>query len=168
LPGDIKKKYGGLANLKIIEKIIPWEQLEEEWATADIFVMPTRITPYQVILDAMSYELPIVTLDVFANGELVQDGRTGFLVEDSRKAAYQKFVFRPTPYTRMTEALEKVNVAVVRRLIDKIALLVDNPSLRRQMGKSGRWEVEHGKFSLRRRNEALKAAFDEALFGCGS
>jgi hypothetical protein len=31
------------------------------------------------------------------------------------------------------------------------------------MGKAGRWEIEHGRFSIKRRNEQLKRIFDEAM-----
>jgi hypothetical protein len=30
------------------------------------------------------------------------------------------------------------------------------------MGQAGRWEVEHGRFSIKNRNEKLKRIFDEA------
>jgi glycosyltransferase involved in cell wall biosynthesis len=54
---------------------------------------------------------------------------------------------------------------VVAELVDKISILIENGTMRRQMGKAGRWEIEHGEFSIERRNEVLKRAFDEAIGG---
>ena len=47
---------------------------------ADIFLYPTNVTPANVFLDAMSYELPIVTTDVWGNQEIVADGKIGVIV----------------------------------------------------------------------------------------
>jgi len=49
--------------------------------------------------------------------------------------------------------------------VEKTSSIIENPELRRQTGKAGRWEVEHGKFSIERRNEKLKRIFDEATAG---
>ena len=46
----------------------------------------------------------------------------------------------------------------------KTSLLIENPDLRRKMGKAARWEVDHGRFSTEKRNERLKRIFDEATF----
>jgi hypothetical protein len=39
---------------------------------------------------------------------------------------------------------------------------IENPELRRRLGLQARREVEEGKFSMKRRNEALKRVLDEA------
>jgi glycosyltransferase involved in cell wall biosynthesis len=51
---------------------------------------------------------------------------------------------------------------MVEELEAKLNLLIENDELRRRMARAARWEVEHGKFSLQRRNEKLKRIFDEA------
>ena len=164
MPADIKRKYSSLPNLRIIDKVIPWEELEHEWTTADIFIMPTHITPYQSILDAMSYELPVVTIDVFANAEQVQDGKTGFVVAASKAIPYEKLHLEGClPLPSFIKAIARVDPEVVRQLADRVSLLIENEELRRQMGRAGRWEIENGKFSINRRNEQLKRIFDEAI-----
>ena len=78
MPQDMKKKYSQIRNLRVIDNIIPWEQLEQEFKSADIFLLPAHNTPWLAFLDAMSYQLPIITIDAWANSEIVEDGKTGF------------------------------------------------------------------------------------------
>lgn len=159
---ELKNKCSQLSNIKIIDKPIPWAELEQEWKSADIFVQPAHITPAVAFLDAMSYELPIVTTDAWANPEIVDDGRTGFLVPKSDVAQYiDNFVvhFDSPEYERVVKTIDPKMVAAI---VDKISILVENEDLRRSMGKAGRWEIEHGKFSIEKRNEKLKKIFDEA------
>jgi glycosyltransferase involved in cell wall biosynthesis len=164
VPDHRKAKYQGLPGLRFIEKIIPYEQLEEEFKTADIFILPAHNTPFMVYLEAMSYELPVITTDLYANPEYVADGRTGLLVRPFDKRRYHiDYSLPPELSTRAFKAVRDLYPEVVQDLVDKTSLLIDNPTLRRQMGKAGRWEIEHGKFSIRRRNEQLKRIFDEAI-----
>ena len=159
---SLKSKYSKLSNIKIIDRLIPWAELEQEWKTADIFVQPTHITPAVVFLDAMSYELPIVTTDVWANPEMVEDGRTGFLVPRSGVARYidGSIVHLNSPeYKKVVTTLDP---KMVQALVDKISILIENEEMRRRMGKAARWEIEYGKFSIEKRNEKLKKIFDEA------
>jgi glycosyltransferase involved in cell wall biosynthesis len=57
------------------------QQLEELYADASLFVLPTQFEAYgQVVVEAMGHALPCVTTDVGALPELVDDGKTGVLV----------------------------------------------------------------------------------------
>jgi glycosyltransferase involved in cell wall biosynthesis len=57
------------------------EMLEELYSRADIFVFPSLWESFgMVLVEAMSYSLPIVATDVGAIPYLVKDGQNGFLV----------------------------------------------------------------------------------------
>lgn len=163
VPKNIKDRCAQAGNIRIIDEVIPWEELEQEFRTADIFLLPAHHTPSMAFLDAMSYELPVVTIDSWANSEIVEDGKTGFVVGQPDRFQLPVGDFLPdrraTPVKRGTRV---VNQQTVEELADKTSLLIENPELRRQMGKAGRWEVEQGKFSIMRRNEKLKRILDEA------
>ncbi len=169
IPQQIKDKYAGLDNLRLIEGIIPWEQLEEEFKSADIFLFPSHSTPGLAILDAMSYELPVVTTDVWANPEMVEDGKTGFVIRKSERVPYYTESFIPNwdyhSGSKFMKSIETTDPKVVEELVDKTSLLVENKELRKRMGRAGREEIENGKFSLEKRNERLKRIFDEAVGG---
>lgn len=162
VPQAVKQRSANLEGLRIIDQTVPWEMLEQEFMSADIFLFPSHITPGMAILDAMSYELPVVTIDAYANSELVQDGETGFVVAKSDRIPYDEFYFHLSCRGQFRQAIGKIDDTVVQRLVDRMGFLIENPDLRRQMGRAGRWEVEHGKFSIEKRNEKLKRILDEA------
>ena len=159
---EVKDYCRRIENIRLIDAPLSWQELEKEWKAADIFVLPTHVTPYLVFLDAMSYELPIVTTDVWANHEIVEDGRTGFLVPKSEVAQYIDDYGIHVHSREFKEVVNTLSPVMVTALIDKIGILIENKELRRKMGKAARWEVEQGKFSARRRNEKLERIFDEA------
>ena len=162
VPSDIKKKYGNRSDIKIIDWMMRWEELEQEFKSADIFILPVHNTPYSVFLDAMSYELPIVTIDAWANPEVVGDGKTGLLAKRSEKIPYYTENFIPNFGTpQFKKAISSPDPKVVQALVEKTGILIETPELRRRLGKTGKWEIEHGKFSIERRNEELKRVFDE-------
>jgi len=168
LPNHIRSKYAGLNNLKMVEDILPWQLLEQEFKQADIFIFPSHLLQNTVVLDAMSYELPVVTTEIGAtNGEYVEDGVTGFVVASSERVPYFLGNFILTSETihrsRLIKATRSVEPKVVDELAAKTSLLIESPDLRRKVGKAARWEVDHGRFSVGRRNDRLKKIFDEAL-----
>jgi len=147
--------------------MIPWEQLDQEFKTADIFLFPSHSTPGLAILDAMSYELPVVTTDVWANPEMVEDGKTGFVINRSAKIQYYSENFIPNwshyPTSKFMKTIKATDPAVVKELVEKTSVLIEDEGLRRSMGKAGREKIEEGKFSISKRHEKLKKIFDEAL-----
>jgi len=82
--GDFCAKRG----IRNIASILSPSQLAIEFQRADIFLFPSHQTPGSVILDAMSYGLPVVTTNVWSNDEMVRDGETGLLIRASRHATY--------------------------------------------------------------------------------
>jgi glycosyltransferase involved in cell wall biosynthesis len=164
MPQSLKRKLVQLSRVKVIDKPIPWSELEKEWLSADIFVLPNHVnTPAQIFFDAMSYGLPVVTTDTWANSEIVENGKTGFLIHNPRSANFQEGPILHLTHPKYTEEIMKgPEPRVVEGIIEAISTLIENSKLRKEMGKAARWEIEHGKFSLKKRNEKLKKILDEA------
>jgi glycosyltransferase involved in cell wall biosynthesis len=117
------------------------------------------------MLEAMSYELPLVTIDSWANAEYVEDGKTGLVAPRSKKVShYYADTFQPNFLApQFTKAMRVSDPEAVAELAKRVSTLIENPELRRRLGKAGRWEVENGKFSLARMNEKLKRIFDGVM-----
>lgn len=165
LPKYIKERYSQQPGITIYDEVIPWTQLEAEFKSADIFVYPTNVTPSIVFLDAMSYELPIVTTDIWGNPEIIADGQTGLLVHHPLAAKYTDGFVVHFDSLEFKKAISAPPPGLIDATVVSLGLLIDNPELRRKMGKAGRWEVEAGKFSIEKRNDNLKKIFDEAIDG---
>ncbi len=61
----------------------PTQHVEEVYAAADVFVLPTHYDPFAVVtLEAMAMGLPVVTTAANGAGELVEDGQEGFVLKD--------------------------------------------------------------------------------------
>lgn len=68
--------------------MIPYEQMQEEYAKADVFVMPSiRETTGTVLLEAMSKGIPIITANQFG-GAVLLDQESGWLYEGWNKESY--------------------------------------------------------------------------------
>jgi glycosyltransferase involved in cell wall biosynthesis len=169
VPPDIKAKVSGIGGLCLIENDISWEDLEHEYQTADIFLLPSHSTPPFTFLDAMSFELPIVSVNAWANNEFVVDGITGLLAARSQRVPY---TFRGTQHpnfgaAQFVSAVRQVDPEVVGGLVQRTSLLIENAELRGRLGKRARWEVESGRFSMEERNMRLARFLDVALEGRG-
>jgi glycosyltransferase involved in cell wall biosynthesis len=137
LPDSLKKRYEGIPNLKIIDKFIPRNELEYEYRTADIFLSPSYNTTPHTLLDAMSCELAVVSLNNWANSEYVLDGETGLLAEPDCKVPWE-LCGTPEYYEKIREPRQEV----VNQLVEKTSLLVENVELRRRLAQNGRYEAE--------------------------
>jgi glycosyltransferase involved in cell wall biosynthesis len=147
-PEEFRKRYSANKNIKMFE-LMPQEKLFREiYPSADIFVYPGFGDSYGFAMpEASAFGLPIVTVDSFARREIVQDGKTGFIVE------------RPKSYKDYSCMDEKM----LNDLANKTSILIENPALRKKMGQTAMKEVESGKFSINNRNKKLRSIYEEAL-----
>lgn len=171
VPREVQQSYQNIPNLKIIDQVLSRDDLDELYRSADIFVQPTHDTPFGAFLEAMSYELPVITRDAFVNSELVEDGVTGLIVQGSFNTRYftdfGKLRLIPLGATPKRDeflaAIHRYDPVFVDRLKRAIVTLVENPQLRKKIGRRGRFEVEEGRFSIARRNEILQEVFRDAI-----
>lgn len=87
-----------------------------------------------VLVEAAASGVPAVATDHMGNGEIVLDGRTGFLVAERDPAA----------------------------LAARLAELLASPELRARMGGAARHHAEQG-FDIRRQTRALEALYDRLI-----
>lgn len=165
IPADVRARYGGMPGLRIIEDFISREEMDREFQSADIFLIPSHNTSPMITLDAMSYELPAVTINAWANPEYVEDGKTGLVARSSTRLPYYYPGTRQPNWAdpSFRKAIRTPDPEVLADLVSKVGLLIENPELRRRLGRAARWEVDYGRFSLAAVNRQLAMVFDDAI-----
>jgi glycosyltransferase involved in cell wall biosynthesis len=172
IPPHVRRRYGNILTMdavRVVESEQPLEALEKEFINADIFLYPSHESHNTVILDAMSYELPVVTTEAGSTGR-IKDGYSGLVVRNSTRIPYfwsgNNMSMIPAGATPLkqerSKALETVDPELVSELVERTSVLIENPDLARRIGSAARWEVEEGKFSIKNRNDKLKRVFDDA------
>lgn len=148
VPKKYLKKYKKNKRINIIDLISQKELFEKIYPSSDIFFYPGfRDTFGFAILEAMSFKIPVVTVDGFARKEIIKDGKTGFIIG------------RPKNLTD-TNCFQK---ELINELLEKLSLLIENKKLRDKMGTAARKEISHGKFSLKKRNKKLEKIYKNAI-----
>jgi glycosyltransferase involved in cell wall biosynthesis len=164
--GDIPEEWEGFAKklpgFKQIKGYMSRDELfEKMYLSTDIYVMPTSKDNYGVVfLEAMSAGLPIVSTTSMTVPEIVIDGKNGFLVKTN--LSHENYYGRGKYYIRDTHKVEK---DIVKQLVEKLSILIENKKLREKMGKEGRKMIEdkNGKFSIEKRNKQLRKIYENCL-----
>lgn len=151
VPEKIRKKYtkknkkihfiGLIKQEKLFKEIYPYSHILVYPGFSDTFGF--------AMLEAMSFGLPIITANGFARREIVEDGKTGFVIEHPGKINYYK----------IGEKEEKI----AKEMIEKTSILIEDSALRNRMGREARKIVKEGKFSIKKRNKKLREIYEEAL-----
>ncbi len=109
-----------------------WHQLYRQ---ADVFVMPTYGDAFGLVfIEAMAFGLPVIASKLVQTTEIVKEGETGFLI---------------TPGDRQA-------------LGETLQVLIDNPSLGREMGKRARQIVEVN-FDTQKNFQKIETIFKQLM-----
>lgn len=140
------------------------ELFQKYYFSSDIFVFPTYIDSFgYVLLEAMVAGLPIISTDIFAIPEIVEDGKNGFLIKSPLSWANENYLFKWKSWNQFISLTKQEHPEIVKQLVEKLSLLIEDSSVRKRMGRYGRRLVEKGKFSIRERNKKLKNVYEEVL-----
>jgi len=108
-----------LTNDVIITGFVPFDETPKYYSVCDVFVMVRPNIPLTEIntpikpIEAMAMEKVVISTDVGGMREIIEDGKTGFLVSDSLDA-----------------------------IVDMIIEVLNNPLLQKEIGKNARMYVE--------------------------
>ncbi len=168
MPEEWKRRCRAMPNVRLIERKIPWRALERLYADSDIFLNAALFPGYHVaVLDAMSYGLAVVTTAYGDSRERVRDGENGLLVDTSPGLPEFGEGYLPARLTNLRgdwdRANRRVDERIVRGLVEKTRLLIEDGDLRLRLATTGRHDVEQGRLSIAARNAKLKRIFDEAV-----
>ena len=164
VPEDILKKYSKNKNIIFYPKPLIFEEFEKLFTTSDIFLFPSHANLGLAILEAMSYGLPVVALDIYDIPEAITDMKTGLLLNPSLKVPYYTWDGGPNHYDdNFILNIRHSRPWLVKQITEKVTTLIESDSLRKKLGDSGRNLIEHGDFSIEKRNKKLGRIFEEAL-----
>ncbi|EKE16383.1 MAG: hypothetical protein ACD_11C00018G0019 [uncultured bacterium] len=153
------------SNVVIYEDLLPKNDFDKIFSEADIFLFPCYQSPGLVFLDAMSFGLPILTTNIFANAEMVIDGYNGFLV-DFPIASSVNYLDKELGIKNLQTGRKAGNDNISNEMVDifckKILLLYNDIDLKNEMSKKSR-ELLESKFTIEKRNEKLKKIFDNIV-----
>jgi glycosyltransferase involved in cell wall biosynthesis len=163
VPPEITEKCAKQPNIMIFNSPLNEETLAHLFASSDVFVFPSHSNLGMAILEAMSYELPVVALGVYDVPEAVKDMKTGVLLSPSPKVPYYTWNGEPNHHDRnFLLGIRRSRSRLVKQIVEKTSLLIEGTSLRRRIGREAKQLVECGDFSIGKRNEKLKKIFDVA------
>jgi starch synthase len=139
-PRDLTVNEPGVTVIGNLRKDEPTDRarLMECYAMSTVFCLPTRYEPFGVaLLEAMHHGLPCIATNGWAIPEIVEDGRTGYLVEldDTAQLADRltRLLSRPDEAAAMGAAgLERARRLFSWDSVAKRMLEVAAPSVHRQ------------------------------------
>jgi len=163
VPKEFRKRYNS-KNIRwfpYFSQVLPREKLIQDFhAQCDIFVYPSFCDSFGYsLIDAMIAGLPIITTNLFAFPEIIENGKNGFIIKipgyNLRKGFFQVH--------RYQDIKPGENQEIVKELVKNLERLIKSRKLRDKMKKENLALIGSGKFSIRERNKKLNDIYDEAL-----
>jgi phosphatidyl-myo-inositol dimannoside synthase len=88
-------REAGLVGAVIMPGYIPGEEVEEHFAMADIYIMPSRGEGFGIVfIEAMYYGLPVIAGNADGSADALQQGRLGQLVDPMDAEAIAEAISR--------------------------------------------------------------------------
>ena len=161
LPRDLARRARSMRNVKVIKPRFSLAELTRcLYAAADLFVMPTREDTFGMVFqEALAAGTPVLATRQFAVPEIVQHGRTGWLIEHDPLFLDREVI--PVPRAESEYALEP---AIERQIVDDLVGWIAHAFHHRQelrsMGERASQQFRgRGRFAVARRNEVLREIF---------
>lgn len=163
VPEEIKKKYDS-QNIKYFgyfSEIVSREKLIKNfYSKGDIFLYPSLCDSFGYsMIDALVAGLPIVSTNLFAFPEIVEENVNGYLVKIPGYNLKKEF----KQYLPKNSFSKKEEKEFISSLVGKLDKLILDKKLREKMGDESFRLVSTGKFSLKERNKQLRKIYEEAL-----
>ncbi|MEM3091032.1 MAG: glycosyltransferase family 4 protein [Candidatus Pacearchaeota archaeon] len=151
-PKEIIDKYSKNKKIKFFSVISKEKLFSEVYPKTDILVYPSYTDTFGfIILEALSFGIPIVTVGGQSRKDLISDGKTGFVIKEPEKFNIKDLENLDT----LKDTIKKIEF--------KTEILIKNDRLRKKISKNALKEFIVGKFSINKRNKKLEKIYNEAL-----
>lgn len=147
--------------VRVISRFMSAEELSELMAESHVYLLPAARVHIVSLLQAMAHGLAVVASDGWGFEEYVDHDRNGLIV----KGRYGKVSWVDEEAGLVREDYEPLfhpDPEVVQGLVEAVSRLVEEPGLRRRLGRRARRDVQTI-YNLERWNAGLKEVFDQAV-----
>lgn len=154
---QFKSKFGD--GIEFVRTPLPRKKIIEAFQKSDIFMLPCHSTPTMAFIEAMSCGLSIVTTDVWANRELLGNGKFATIVEPPRHVKYEDEFGTPMWYRAgFMNELEKIDTRFIHDLFESVSSLIEDENLLNQTKKEALLYYKNH-YTVDNRNAQLKDIF---------
>ena len=161
LPPNLKFLVEHNPMISIIDSFLDIEDLYKLYLNADIFVLPSHETCGIAILDAMSFELPVIAMNIYDMPEVITHMQNGILIDGHKDMQYYTKYKSPSDYSwKFVSGIRKYSDYIVNQLELYFAKLVEDSSLRNKLAVEARKTIEKGRLSIEKRNKDLAEVFE--------
>ncbi|MEM4625602.1 MAG: glycosyltransferase family 4 protein [Candidatus Pacearchaeota archaeon] len=149
-----EKELQLVEELKLFDKVIfiddvfTQEFMAKVLGCCDIYAAPSRIEGFGMIqVEAMSCEKPVISINIGGPAETIIHNKTGFLasvaeeIKLNEEWAYPSMGFSSKQIVKFDKPKTFAYRANIKDLEEYLIKLIENPSLREEMGKAGRKHV---------------------------
>lgn len=163
VPNELKEICKKNSNIRIIEKFLEEQELFELYSDSDIFVLPSHETSGISLLDAMSFEIPVIAMNIYDIPEIINHLKNGILLTPPTKMKYYTSTFTPNDHAfEFLTGISRCSEEIIDQLEENFILLIENEKLRRILGSEARKTVEYGEFSVNYQKKKLLSIYEEA------
>jgi glycosyltransferase involved in cell wall biosynthesis len=167
IPPEVYAQFGNNKNISLLQKV-PYQKVVEFYSNSDVFVFPTHYDTYGfVIPEALSFGLPVISVEDFSTPELVQHEKTGLLIKTYFSSFGDDFGYA----TRTLQELSKKRIEActkppgwyVELLAAAMQRMIDDEGFRKACAANAIRETTEGKFSPERSKAQIKCIYENAL-----
>jgi len=156
------KEYKDVPGLVFLTKYLSENKMKELFSYSDILLVP--IPGIDLFSKCMEFGIPAVSFDYGVAYEIIDDNKTGFLIDSSKIFKYrnniEKLHNNENKYYQLLFKKEEC-LKFVPEFTKKSEILIKNKNLLNKMTKNQHSLVEDGgKYSLKKRNQKLIKLID--------
>ncbi len=166
IPKEYLEKYKDFSDIKFFPAKFMKEDLYRDfYSQCDIFTQPSYQDTFGLTyLEVAASGKPMVSTDIMGLTEVVVDGYNGLLIKAPFYMHNADFTLKPEYFPMSVVDTEndfykKIDgINVVKNLIEKLSILIENSNLRKEMGEHS-LELVKTKFSEEKRKQQLLEVF---------
>ncbi len=163
VPKELKEIVKKNSKIKIISNFLKEDELFDLYINSDIFVLPSHETLGISLLDAMSFEIPVIAMGIYDIPEVINHMENGILISPPPQMKYHTKTMTPNDHSSdFINGMKKYSEYITSQLEQYFVILIEDSELRRKIGMNARQTIEKGEFSLENQSQKLLSIFNEA------